>query len=175
MVGLAQWASSRFGPLFAAIADAGGKAGLAAGEVTQVEGAGPGRPDWAGVAGMVDDLNKAMRSIDVTQRKMLHVKGTAWSGDRMVKVVVGPRGHLVDLVIDPRVYRTPNSVALAQLIVATARKATEQALAETQKIIDEAMPGDLRIAKVGSMDVRAMAVTHDADLVAEEDHDGDLR
>jgi DNA-binding protein YbaB len=133
------------------------------------------RPDWAGLSGMVDDLRSAMHNMDDTRRKMLQVTGTAWSPDRTVKVVVGPRGHLVGLEIDPRVYRKPNSVALAESIVATAREAIEQVLAKTQDIVDASVPGDLRIAKVGSLDVRELALTHDADLAIEEDDNGHLR
>ena len=133
------------------------------------------RPDWAGLGGMVDDLRAAMQNFEATRRKMLEVTATAWSDDRMVRAVVGPRGHLVGLEIDPRVFRKPNSVALSALIVATVRDATEQALARSQDVVDGSLPADLRGAMVDSADVRRLALTHDADLVVEEGEDGQLR
>jgi DNA-binding protein YbaB len=134
-----------------------------------VEPAGLQRPNWDALGGMLDDVKKAMRQAEETQRKVFEVTGTAWSDDRMVKAVVGPRGHLTDLDIDPRVYRTPNSRALAATILATVRDATEQAMAKTQAILDENVPPDLRAAKVGSLDLQRLLRTHDADLTKEND------
>jgi DNA-binding protein YbaB len=122
--------------------------------------------------GVLRDLSATLAGVEETQRKMFAVKGTAWSGDRYVKAVVGLRGHLLELELDPRIYRRPNSAALAASIVATVRAAVEQALARTQEILDESLPGDLRTARVGTVDVRELLRRHDADLGREEDGDG---
>jgi len=120
---------------------------------------------------MVDDLTKALREAEQTQRKVFEITATAWSDDRMVKAVVGPRGQLIDLEIDPRIYRRPNSRALAATIVRTVRAATEEAMAKTQQILDETVPVDLRIGKIGALDMQRLIRTHDADLSKETDDD----
>ncbi len=139
------------------------------GEVPAMEPSSSQRPDWSALEGMVGDLRNAMRHAEDTQRKVLAVSGTAWSDDRLVKAVVGPRGHLVELEINPRVYRTPNSVELAAKIVATVRRATEDAMAKTQEIITERVPADVRLQSMGALDVDKLLRTPDADLMKEID------
>jgi DNA-binding protein YbaB len=53
------------------------------------------------------------------------------------EAVVGPRGQLVELEIDPRVYRRPDSQALAAAIVATATRAGADVDAQVQEILAE--------------------------------------
>lgn len=138
------------------------------------------RPDPSAMLSLVQDLNKTLSNVADTQRKMLAVTGTAWSEDRMIKAVVGPRGQLIDLEIDPRVYRKPNSKALAATILATVRDAVEQAVTKTQEIVDESMPQVNDMLRPGpnpGMDMRKLMRSHDADLkkIAEEAEDVDLR
>jgi DNA-binding protein YbaB len=127
------------------------------------------RPDWGALYSKFDDLRKAMDGLEATQRKLFKVTGVAWSSDRTVKVVVGPRGQLVDLEIDPRVYRKPNSKALSATILATVREAVEDASRQTMEILDASAPEDLRVSKIGSLDLRRVMGSHDADLPREED------
>jgi len=138
------------------------------------------RPDPSAMLSLVQDLNKTLSNVADTQRKMLAVTGTAWSDDRMIKAVVGPRGQLIDLEIDPRVYRKPNSKALAATILSTVRAAVEQAVTKTQEIVDESMPQINDMVRPGpnpGMDMRKLMRSHDADLkkIVEEAEDVDLR
>ena len=122
------------------------------------------RPDLTAIFSMIDDLRQTMGSVNETHQKMVQVTGVAWSDDRLVKATVGPRGQLVDLEIDPRVYRQPNSKALAATIVATVRRASEEAMAKTQAIVDAAMPSDFGVAKLGNLSIAKLMRSHDADL-----------
>lgn len=124
------------------------------------------RPQWSTITDMVGQLRRTLDGMAGTQRQVLAVTGTAWSPDKLVKAVVGPRGQLVDLYIDPRVYRTPDSAALAATILSTVRAATDRAAADVRKILDGNMPSDLRLGTVGDLDVGALMRTHDADLAA---------
>lgn len=122
------------------------------------------RPDWSVVRSMIDDLNRARDNLADSQRRLFRIRGEAWSDDRLVKVVVGPRGQLVDLEIDPRIYRNPNSKALAATIVATARTAVEDVLRQTREVRDDLVPKDLRgltESRPGNPDLFSL---HDADL-----------
>jgi DNA-binding protein YbaB len=125
------------------------------------------RPDWSAAAAMLADVKRAWAGIDEVQQRVLAVTGVAWSDDRLIKVVVGPRGQIVELDIDPRVYRNPNSKALAASIVATARLAAEDAAKQTAALIDETLPSDLKMDQIGGGFAKLIR-SHDADLRKEE-------
>src|SRR5215475_488654 len=69
------------------------------------------RPNWSAIGDMIGELRRAMGGLNESQREMLKVTGSGWSPDRTIKAVVGPRGQLLELEIDPRVFRKPNSKA----------------------------------------------------------------
>ena len=113
------------------------------------------------------DVANTLSEIVPAQRKLLAVSGTAWSDDRLVKVVVGPRGQLVDLEIDPRLGNRPNMAALARTILATAQAATEQAMAQSREIMDRELPeaGEVRdIPAFGGFDPTDLLSRTDAEL-----------
>lgn len=132
------------------------------------------RPNWNVLGEMVEDLKRATSRLPELQRRMLEVTGTAWSDDRMIKAVVGPRGHLLELDIDPRVFRKPNSKALSAAIVQTVRLAVEDANKQTAAMVDESLPSDLRLGlgRVGDMEITKLVRSHDADvrLKGDEEH-----
>lgn len=122
------------------------------------------RPDWSALHQRVGSLRSAIDNIETVQKKMLKVTGEAWSDDRLIRVVVGPRGQLVDLEIDPRVFRRPNSKALATAILATTRLAIDDANTKSQEIMAETLPAELRPTRAAGGDFRTLQNTHDADL-----------
>lgn len=135
---------------------------------------GADRPNWRALGELVGDLRRATAGIPDMQRRMLQVTGVAWSDDRMIKAVVGPRGHLLELDIDPRVFRKPDSRALSAAIVATVRRAVEEATQQTRTILDEGLPSDMRVTgKVGDVDVATLVYGHDADVRLRGDDDGE--
>jgi DNA-binding protein YbaB len=135
-------------------------------------------PDDAAMQRIRADVQNAVRDAVAAQRKLIEVSGTAWSEDRQVKVVVGPRGQLVDLELDPRLGNRPNMAALARTILATARAATEEAMARSREILDQGLPdpGGIRDTPVpGGLDLSELLLTNDSDLYRMahgEDEDG---
>lgn len=122
------------------------------------------RPQWDAIRGVIDDLQRTMEKAAEFRREAMEVTGTAWSDDRLVKAVVGPRGQLIELEIDPRVYRTPNSKALAASILATVKAAVEDANKKSRDIMERAMPKDRGLGLLGKTDFDVMLENHDADL-----------
>lgn len=92
---------------------------------------------------MLAQLKKTAESLPKTQDRMMSVTAVSYSDDRMVKVVVGPRGQLVDLEIDPRVFRRPDAVELSAKILATVGEAVRKVTAEVQEIMAEQLPPDM--------------------------------
>jgi DNA-binding protein YbaB len=122
------------------------------------------RPDWGVLRSMVDDLQRARQNMGEAHRKMLAVRGEARSKDRLIRVVVGPRGQLVDLELDPRVFRNPDSKALAAAIMATVHDAIEDSQRQTRDLRDELLPKDLRAVAEGASSGPDLFEVHDADL-----------
>jgi DNA-binding protein YbaB len=123
------------------------------------------RPDWSALRSMVSDLQQASTKLEESQRRIRQIKGLAQSPDRLVKATVGPRGQLVDLELDPRLFRNPNAKAVAATIMATVRAAVEDSQRQAQQVRDDLLPKDLRklVAPQGKGAADLMA-THDADL-----------
>src|SRR5690348_12674451 len=102
------------------------------------------RPDWASLHSMMDDIKQAIGSLDDTQQQITKVTGSGWSSDRLIRAVVGPRGQLIDLEIDPRVFRNPDSRGLADAILAAVDAAVTDANTKSMSIVDKTMSADLR-------------------------------
>src|SRR3989337_2519919 len=122
------------------------------------------RPQWSAIRGVIDDLQQTIENAAQTRQQIMEITGTAWSDDRLIKAVVGPRGQLIELEIDPRVYRTPNSKALAASIMSTVRAAVEDANKQTKEIVDKVMPKDRGLGLIGKTDFDVLMESHDADL-----------
>jgi DNA-binding protein YbaB len=125
----------------------------------------PQGPNWNALESMIVDLRKSISNMGDVQRRMMRMTGVAWSDDRLVKAVVGPRGQLLELEIDPRVYRTPNSKALAASIVATVRAAVEDVLREGNEILQQSLPAEAGIGVDAA--VMRMARQHDSEVLKE--------
>lgn len=125
------------------------------------------RPDWSALRSMMNDLEKARSNMADAQRKMLSVRGEARSSDRLIRVVVGPRGQLVDLELDPRVFRNPDSKGLAAAILATVRDAVEDSQSKVRDLRDELIPKDLLAAASNAEHTQAgpdLYSVHDGEL-----------
>jgi DNA-binding protein YbaB len=122
------------------------------------------RPQWSAIRGVIDDLQHTIENAAQTRQQIMEITGTAWSDDRLIKAVVGPRGQLIELEIDPRVYRTPNSKALAASILSTVRAAVEDANNQTREIVEKVMPKDRGLGLIGKTDFDVLMESHDADL-----------
>jgi DNA-binding protein YbaB len=128
------------------------------------------RPDWSVVRSMMNDLQEATKNLDSTKRRMQQVRGRASSPDRLIKVVVGPRGQLIELDIDPRVFRQADSKALSASILEAVRAAVDDSLRQSRELRDQLVPKDLRelAAKNIPAGSRDMLTVHDADLEAND-------
>lgn len=124
------------------------------------------RPDWNALYSAFEELGRAFRGMADTQRKIMQVTGRGSSPDGTVKAVVGPRGHLIELELDQKVYRKPNSKALAASILAAVRAAVEDASGKTRELLDLGVPNDLRVDQVGSLNIRGLMEVHDSELLS---------
>jgi len=119
-----------------------------------------GRPDAAGLAAFAEGLRQTFTRM-TEQAPALHaqaraVQVTRSSDDGLVTVTVGARGELVQLDIDPRVYRRPDSRALADAIVTTVRRAAQEAQERVLEIFAPIVPREQLKAQLdGDLDAVA--------------------
>ncbi|MFI7676883.1 YbaB/EbfC family nucleoid-associated protein [Actinophytocola sp. NPDC049390] len=72
------------------------------------------------------DHDRMRAGLLAVRERLADVRETAESDDGLITVTVGARTELLDLRLDPRVLRSPNSTALAADILATTRRAAER-------------------------------------------------
>ncbi|GAA1786869.1 YbaB/EbfC family nucleoid-associated protein [Planosporangium flavigriseum] len=107
------------------------------------------------------------------QQRLARLQVSASSDDGTVTAVVGPRGHLVRLELDPRIYREPDAVVLASRITETVQRATAKAASETSALLADYLPGDsAAMSIIRNNDFGAVLKRHDGELAIDDDSDG---
>jgi DNA-binding protein YbaB len=86
---------------------------------------------------LMADYRRSREQLVAAQRGMAAIRVTATSHDELVTVTVGPRGTLIDLVIDEQAYRRLRPSELAELIVRTTDVAVAGA---TRRMHDQLAP-----------------------------------
>jgi DNA-binding protein YbaB len=79
------------------------------------------------------------------------IRGTGYSADDLVTAVVDGRGTLVELDLDPRIYRDRNATELATKIVAAVHEATEDAERKLVELVEKLLPPNQRGSDVDPM------------------------
>jgi DNA-binding protein YbaB len=86
------------------------------------------------------DFQRLMADGPAVAARARQVVVTRRSRDGLVSVTVGPRGDLVHLDIDPRVYRRPDSRGLADSIVETVQAAAQEAQEQVVETLSTVIP-----------------------------------
>jgi DNA-binding protein YbaB len=86
---------------------------------------------------LMADYRRSREQLVAVQRGLAAIRETATSHDELVTVTVGPRGTLIDLVIDDRAYQRLRPSELAELIVRTTDLAVAGA---TKRMHDQLAP-----------------------------------
>ncbi|QUH03938.1 YbaB/EbfC family nucleoid-associated protein [Saccharopolyspora erythraea] len=97
--------------------------------------------------------------LDIRTR-IADIEATADSPDGLVSATVVGRGELSELYLDPRIYRTKDSKALASSIVDTIKDAVEQSREQLFEITRQYLPAD---AKLEGTDVHTDPFMHQLD------------
>lgn len=69
-------------------------------------------------------------------------RATACSDDGLVEATVDAAGRLVDLRLDPRVHRNPDSAALARTVLDTVSAANREAARSAFEVVSKFLPAD---------------------------------
>jgi len=137
------------------------------------------------VADMADrDANHALRArfddvfgqyqrlrsgMDDLQQRLAALQVSAESEDGLIRATVGPRGQLIDLRLDRRIYRDMDAAELGRKIVATTEKAAAQVAEQVQQMMAGYLPADsgpmqfIKDNNFGSLLRRQDAIMREAD------------
>ena len=80
--------------------------------------------------------------MDEMQQRLAALQVTAESEDGLIRATVGPRGQLIDLRLDRRIYRDMDAAELGRKIVATTEQAAAQAAEQVQQVMSGYLPAD---------------------------------
>jgi DNA-binding protein YbaB len=129
-------------------------------------------PSESALQGLMDELDKTLGNLPETQQRLMSLTGEAWSDDGLVRAEVGPRGQLIDLEIDPRVFRRPDAQALRDSILAAVTAAIQQVAEQTQEIMFGQVPPEVAELRAqfqpDADDPIAQMLRTDAQIIAEE-------
>jgi DNA-binding protein YbaB len=71
------------------------------------------------------DYRRLRSDLAALRERLPQVRETAESDDGLIRVTLGAKGELLALDLNPRIYRVPDSAALARDITATVHRAAE--------------------------------------------------
>ncbi|GAA2345597.1 YbaB/EbfC family nucleoid-associated protein [Dactylosporangium sp. NPDC051485] len=89
---------------------------------------------------LLGDLDRLRGGMKTLQQQLRSITATAKSDDGFITAVVGPRGQLIRLDIDARIYRRPDSRQLATSITRTIQTAAADAMRQVQEACKPYMP-----------------------------------
>lgn len=108
---------------------------------------------------------QAAEQIRAVQRELAGISETAESDDGLIGATVGARGELAELRLDPRIYRRPDSSALAEEILRAYRAARDAAQRKAFEISAGLLP---RGATRAGTDLDFDPALHELDRLARE-------
>ena len=107
--------------------------------------------------------------MDDIQQRLATLQVSAESDDGLIRATVGPRGQLIDLRLDRRIYRDMDAAELGRKIVATVEQATAQVAQQVQEMMADYLPADsgpmqfIKDNNFGSLLRRQDAIMREAD------------
>lgn len=96
--------------------------------------------------GILAEYEQLAEDVRALQRAIEEVRETADSADGLVSATAGGNGALIELWLDPRVYRGPDATALASTITDTIHQAVRQAEEQVFAVAKKVLPDDATLA-----------------------------
>ena len=98
----------------------------------------------AEVRGTLAEYERIAEQVRAMRDGIENVRATNHSDDGLVTAVVGGRGELLELELDPRIFRDQDAPGLAAAILATVSGAAEEAEQEAVRFAERLIPARQR-------------------------------
>jgi len=118
---------------------------------------------------VVGQYQRLRSGMDDMQRRLAELQISAESDDGLIRATVGPRGQLIDLRLDRRIYRDMDAAELSRKIVTTTEQAAAQMAEQVQQMMAGYLPADsgpmqfIKDNDFGSLLRRQDAIMREAD------------
>jgi DNA-binding protein YbaB len=96
---------------------------------------------------VVSQYERLRSGLDEMQERLSRLAVTAESPDGLVRATVGPRGQLIDLELDPDIYRRHDAAELSRKILRTVEQAVAKTTDQVQEMVGEYLPADSGAAR----------------------------
>lgn len=96
---------------------------------------------------VVSQYDRLRSGLDEMQERLSKLAVTAESADGLVRATVGPRGQLIDLKLDPDIYRRADADELARRILRTVEQAVARTTDQVREMVGEYLPADSGAAR----------------------------
>jgi DNA-binding protein YbaB len=110
------------------------------------------------------DYSRIRAGMGELQERLAAMQVRVSSPDGLVTAVVGPRGQLISLALDPEAYREHTPPRLAAIITETVRQAAARAAEESRALLGEYLPaGSAGVEFLRTNDFGALMSRYDGD------------
>ncbi|GAA0541962.1 hypothetical protein GCM10010172_24240 [Paractinoplanes ferrugineus] len=96
---------------------------------------------------VVSQYERLRSGLDEMQERLSRMAVTAESPDGLVRATVGPRGQLINLELDPDIYRRADADELSRKILRTVEQAVAKTTDQVQEMVGEYLPADSGAAR----------------------------
>lgn len=110
---------------------------------------------------MLEDAHKVLSNAAEMKRKLEELTVSTRSEDGFVVTTVDARGRLVQLDLDPRIYRSPNAGALSTQVIEAYQRAVDKVEQDTRTILERYLPAEFDIDRFTNIDFDKFAGRRD--------------
>jgi DNA-binding protein YbaB len=110
---------------------------------------------------MLEDAHKVLSNAAEMKRKLEELTVSTRSEDGFVVTTVDARGRLVQLDLDPRIYRSPNAGALSTQIIEAYQRAVDKVEQDTRTILERYLPAGFDVDRFTNIDFDKFAGRRD--------------
>ena len=110
---------------------------------------------------LMEDAHKLLGNAAEMKRKLEELTVSTKSEDGFVVTTVDARGRLVQLDLDPRIYRSPNAGALSRQIIEAYQRAVDKVEQDSRTILEKYLPREFDVDRFTDIDLEKYAARRD--------------
>lgn len=110
---------------------------------------------------LMADAHKLLGNAAEMKRKLEELTVSTKSEDGFVVTTVDARGRLMQLDLDPRIYRSPNAGALSRQIIEAYQRAVDKVEQDSRTILEKYLPREFDVDRFTDIDLDKYAARRD--------------
>ena len=110
---------------------------------------------------LMEDAHKLLGNAAQMKRQLEELTVSTRSEDGFIVTTVDARGRLIQLDLDPRIYRSPNAGGLAGQIIETYQRAVDKVEQNSRTILEKYLPREFDVDQFTNIDLDKYASRRD--------------